>query len=344
MREALVILAALCMGCGARSDLEAGVLAAARPCRVARPTVLGTPTMPGINAIVLDATHVYASFDGDGTLIKVPKAGGQVTVLAHGHLGLTPFIPGPLAVSDGMLYWGDVKPLGIFKVPTAGGPSSMITQANEQFVIRMVVTGGYAYWTGTDNAVQRVPISGGPPELLELNDGDVGDIATDGTNVFWSVRGPGMIRGIRIGLIPTGSVGSISRPLAYAVTTDLATVGSSPGYLATDGAFVVWASFVSPQQTVIQAVPIAGGDVITLATVSTDPTPYTTLAGTVVPATDGGEVYWTVNQSAGSISKAPLGNGDAVTVASGQDRPLPVAVDEACVYWADASSVMIGPR
>jgi hypothetical protein len=96
--------------------------------------------MPGINAIALDATHVYASFAGDRALIKVPKAGGQVTVLAvsQDDPGLNPFFPGPLAVGDGVLYWGD---FGIFKVPTAGGPSSVVAQLPSQIVNRMAVTG-----------------------------------------------------------------------------------------------------------------------------------------------------------------------------------------------------------
>jgi hypothetical protein len=54
-----------------------------------------------IGGLVLDGSNVYFTSMSDGTVARVSKLGGPVTVLASGEL-----IPGPIAVDDAFVYYG----------------------------------------------------------------------------------------------------------------------------------------------------------------------------------------------------------------------------------------------
>ena len=53
-------------------------------------------------------------------------------------------------------------------------------------------------------------------------------------------------------------------------------------------------------------------------------------------AVDGTSVYWT--SDAGTVMKVPLTGGTAITLASDQDGPSGIVVDDASIYWTNAGS------
>ena len=81
----------------------------------------------------------------------------------------------------------------------------------------------------------------------------------------------------------------------------------------------------------MNAVPVGGGSVTTLASGQNDP-------GSLV--VDGTHVYWVttaVPSYDGTVNEVPLGGGSVTTLASGQNDPSSLAVDGTHVYWAHSN-------
>jgi len=107
----------------------------------------------------------------------------------------------------------------------------------------------------------------------------------------------------------------------------LATDPAVPSAVAVDATHVYWGN----SQSEIWSVPVAGGAPVML---SLGPANGGVL-GLVVDATS---VYWTeitLNPVAGWVMKAPLGGGEAVTLAAAT-WPIGIAVDATSVYWAES--------
>lgn len=88
------------------------------------------------------------------------------------------------------------------------------------------------------------------------------------------------------------------------------------------------------QPSAVMRVPIEGG------------TPVTLVSGgsTNAIAIDRDYLYWT-DQHAGFVSKVLLAGGDAVELASGQDSPRAITVDDVNVYWANRGGIIMkAPR
>ena len=96
----------------------------------------------------------------------------------------------------------------------------------------------------------------------------------------------------------------------------------------------------------IASVPVAGGSTNVLATVATDPMDCPSGGCSGAVTTDGRFVYFTSDASNGLVRKVPVTGGPPIMIADHQARPLGIAVDAACVYWASLTegTVMIAPK
>ena len=108
--------------------------------------LLPPPADGSVAAITVDCASVYYSLT-DGTVGKVPIAGGPPVVLATGARDLL-----QIAVDAANLYFGDAT--GIAYVPTGGG--AVTTIPGTSWYTGLAVDGSFIYWTPTEGGLMRM--------------------------------------------------------------------------------------------------------------------------------------------------------------------------------------------
>lgn len=285
-------------------------------------------------AIAIDATNVYWANAGDGTVMKVPLAGGTPVVLASQQDS-----PSALAVDANNVYFANWDSGTLMKVPLVGGPITFITTGSSPTAMLAVpqpVTNGEPvskiYWTNAgEGAVRDILSSGASPGLIASKQTMPNAIAVCGAQVFWTDAGSGTVESYRA---------SSTGKLAGTRIAALATGQSYPGAIAarcdskaTTWERIYWAN--AGDGTVHELAP--NNQPLTIASNQGSPS-----ALAVVPTRSSEAVYWT-NTADGTVmklAKSPL------VVAAGQGYPSAIAADQTNVYWTDSSdgTVMKAPR
>jgi hypothetical protein len=261
-------------------------------------------------AITSDATNVYWADFGDGSVHRLPIAGGASTELipartSAGVYGLT--------VGSGHVYVCDSSTGEIRRVPTIGGPVALLTTSP---CYDLVVDDTHLYWSSTDVAqptIRRLALPNGQPQNVGVN-GTASNLRLVGSNLFWTSYSSGEIH-----RLPTS--GGTSSLLATVAT-------GGPWGLSVDNLYVYFAEH-HPNNGEITRVPILGGAPDVLVTGMDGP--HEIIA-------DGPDLYWT-NEFAGTISRLSTGAGP-VAIASGQDQPLGIAVTTGAVFWTSRSGTV----
>jgi hypothetical protein len=167
---------------------------------------------------------------------------------------------------------------------------------------------------GAGGGVAKVPLTGGPVEILVAGVGAEG-IAVDATHVYWV--NPGIEP-------PGGNDGAIMKvPLGGGAPTPLATDLKMPRMVALTPSHVYWTVFYG--NTVMRAAK-DGSDVVTIASTGT---------GAFGIALDAQFVYWTEKSMTAPIKKAPIDGGAAILLTQGSPVPSGIAVDADRAYWTD---------
>jgi hypothetical protein len=289
--------ALLLAGCGGVVDDGAETSAA-----------LGVPVVLAANQdqpgpIAVDDSYVYFSDYGDdaghGSIRRVKKSGGAVTVLAAGE-----FVPGNLVVDGTRVYWtsndGQRAHAGAIRaVAKAGGQP--VSLASGLSSARALVADAYTLYFATDDAIVALSKSGGVPLPLSAAR-CVNAAAQDSTTVYWTEN---------CVITPPQGVFAVSKlgGLPVVVSTD------STGGLFADGAFVYWIA-----DGVVKAQPHFGGLPITL---------YDTGNYGVLSAMDASSLYLQLNDGVTSVKKA---GGHATTLWTGFAVNA-IAVDSTSVYF-----------
>jgi hypothetical protein len=221
---------------------------------------------------------------------------------------------GPLRITtDGsFVYWSNADG-NVMKVPTSGGPSTVIAPADGR---DLRAAGGFVYYVDVSGVagsrrISRARAEGGEVLDLATGEGNPWGLAIDATYVYW-----------------TGdSDGSIKRaPLDGSGPTTLLASGFGGSYSIAVAAQTVFWSADS-----IGQVPAGGGPASALAPDQAQ--------GSV--AADETFVYWTGFDDR-SIKKAPVGGGEPVTLATIEGGPDVIALSETAIYWTvyDGPAVM----
>jgi hypothetical protein len=300
--------------CTSGSACTTGLTCTAGTCQVTSTTGPSGATTLVPNEVGLymavDATNVYWSNLGFGSIKKVPLAGGTVTTLATGQSS-----PYKVVVDANNVYWvtyGTGKTDGtVMSVPIAGGTPTTLASAQGS-PTGIAVRGGYVYWAvPLPGTINRVPVAGGTIETLATSEALANDIDVDDTSVYWLNRLSGKVQQIAI----TGG----------AVTT-LASGQTTPSGIALDANNVYWVNqgSSSGNDGSVMSVPKAGGAPVTLVSNVGKPQYITT---------DGIDVYFTNGLTPGALKKIPVGGGTATTVATGTSYLFGMAVDSTSVYW-----------
>lgn len=183
----------------------------------------------GPRDLAVDEMHVYFTSYTDGTIVRVPKSGGDANVLATGQVN-----PWRIALDARFVYWvGESEDGSLMRVSKSGGaavalgrdrlPSSvkvhgeavywatntgriLRTSLRGEFPTRVLtavsvqpwriaVDGDFVYWTNANGAIMRVSVAGGDAEVLATGQGDPRAMVMDNANVYWTTRS-GAVRGI----------------------------------------------------------------------------------------------------------------------------------------------------
>ncbi|MBK6530871.1 MAG: hypothetical protein IPF99_15045 [Deltaproteobacteria bacterium] len=251
--------------------------------------------------IALDATHVYWTNQGDGTVHRMLKDGSAPELLATG---------GALAVAvrGGFVYWTGNSNI-LSRKPVAGGTPQMLGQLMPtavQYSTFLSLTSQYAVWGG-GTQIGYVALDGtGQRRLAPLpcNGCGANGLTADETHIYWVSR-----VGVQRGAF-----------LATTVPQQLAPNGGFGIVLDADTAY--WGS-----ADLIRRVPRGGGTASTLA--GSDG--YSEFL-----ALDATHVYWSEGGRSALVRRAPLAGGAAVVAAVATvGRPSRIALDATHVYWAD---------
>jgi hypothetical protein len=289
-----------CGACGHTCGGGACVASACQP--VALATGQHTPI-----GLAVDATNIYWT-TSDGNVMKAPISGGAATVLAAGQRS-----PWGIAVDAANVYWANAASLGqVMTVPIAGGePTVLVDQQRRP--VHLAVADGVLYWANQlAGTVMSVPVTGGTPTLLADKQGQLVAITVESRTLYWSSIGQGVIRSL-----PLGTGGTIA---TIADDQDAAA-------LFVRDATVYWANVELVNDVASVFKLPAGGEPVALGS---GPGPYAAVA-------DAQHVYWT-DETAGTVTKVPVGGGDATVIAKDQASVSELAIDGANLYWLNAGT------
>jgi hypothetical protein len=106
-------------------------------------------------SITTDATNVYFTDTGDGSVNVVPKAGGAVVQLATGQAK-----PLSIAVDDTYAYWSNNLGGAVVRTLKAGG-DTVHTVATATSPTTVVIDGSYVYFLNPSGTLMQAPKTGG---------------------------------------------------------------------------------------------------------------------------------------------------------------------------------------
>jgi len=257
--------------------------------------------------IAVDATSLYWTTEGGGTVMKMPKAGGAANELATGQN-----TPGAIAVDATSVYWISHGDGTLQRVPIAGGaPATLATGASAG----VAVDASSVYWTTTSDTVMKLPLQGGSPVTLATVSYPQ-RVAVQAGWVYFTSAG---LYAIEVHRVPAagGTVELLGTSDGPAFVPQIAVTPTSVFW--TDGDYLL-------------QVPLAG---------SADPTPIASAFGLWSVAVDATSVYWNTDGGL-HLVQAPIANGPAVTLATPFAHPVTeIAADESWVYWTSYGSAEI---
>ncbi|MEO5729722.1 MAG: hypothetical protein ABI134_17760 [Byssovorax sp.] len=152
--------------------------------------------------VAVDASFVYvAETAWQGRIVKVPKTGGQIMVIATEQ-----HHPTEVLVDDSAVYWINEVNFGegeVMKAPKAGGASTVLARKLRR-PRALALDSGNVYWIqsrltepgGDRDSVVRVPKAGGVPATLIDDQTGASALGVDERNVYWATMFSGEILGL----------------------------------------------------------------------------------------------------------------------------------------------------
>ena len=214
----------------------------------------GSESIVPTDALAVDATHVYASYDRD--VVRMPIEGGESEVLTSGRPAGIRY----LAVHDGFVYWttyqfrGTADQIELGRVPVAGGEAEQLVVGITDALGRPQFDGDAVLLASPIGELRVVP--GSAAEVLvpsEQLGGSPTELAFDDTSLYVTVAGPR--RPLR----------SVPRAGGDPVVLE-ADLDTAAAMVIVDGQLVGFDSAGLGRPDSVVAVSIATGEVRTLAT------------------------------------------------------------------------------
>jgi hypothetical protein len=221
------------------------------------PPVLLTSGQPAAAGIGVDAANVYWASSANGTISRMPQAGGTPIVLASGQVGALGLTVDP---SGEMVYWTNTGDGTIRSIPANGGPVKILAQGQGD-PLSIAVDGQNIYWTdpGKGTVMQCPKTSCSPSNLVTLSSATTPStpalpwgIAIDFNNVYWTDSYARTVNQVPIGGGSTTVLANMSTG-AFANTAGIAVDSKNVYFVDAGGSNSVY------------RVPIGGGTVTLLA-------------------------------------------------------------------------------
>ena len=270
--------------------------------------MVSLPTGSKPYGLFVDDMNIYWTNFGTGEVMQAKLDGSSQVTLTTKEKS-----PVAVAAQGGLVYWVSYSEFGILRSAPVGGGAvvdlSLAVAARE-----MVVGTDYIWWTGEPDDIMRAPRlglpDGGVADLLTLNPLSNG-LAADASYLYWTNRFDGFVKKANYDL--TGET-----PLAS---------GDVPWDVVVDATSIYWTEqgLIKGTGKVMKAKKTDGSGPTMIAADGQGP------QGIAIDAT---HVYW-ANKDDGTIKRAPLAGGKAVTLAPGQSGPANVVVDATHVYWTN---------
>jgi hypothetical protein len=255
-------------------------------------------------ALAVDATHVY--FTNNGSIARVPKAGGAPDTLAAGRAAMLDASSTDLCWVDTGTHAADFLDGSIHCAPKTGG-DTRITGA--YFPSALAVDGNTIYWVEVDGgSVKQIDKDGTHAATLDNSPTGKTGIALTPEKLVWIASGPGP------------DVVAMSRTTG--VKTPLSTEEYSPRGVALDGEDVYW--IVQHALSDNGALRVARAGTAPIDIVSEEYYPWSLVKAA-------GALYWT---SKDRIRTVALAGGAASTLAD-QGKLGALATDGDYLYWSE---------
>jgi hypothetical protein len=278
------------------------------------------PALPH-DRLVLGSTAAYVLLAAPGVIESVPPAGAEVGVLAR--------VPAP--ASD-MALGGDSLWVtgggGVTRVPLDGSATSVVA-AGLARPHAIASDGRWVFVVDVDMAptgmlrasrVVKIATSGGAPTVIGSYQGEVTDVALDGTSAYWADRLEGAI-------LTVPESGGEPRALVHD--------RGLPEQVLVDGKSVYW---VEKRSESLWKMPKAGGAPVQLAQ---------DFAGFAHAMVHGESIAW-VNEAAVDggfrVLSVPVAGGEVRTVSTTVDAIDALASDGAHLYWLRGGAVSEVPQ
>jgi hypothetical protein len=281
-----------------------------------QPVVLAS-NRGGPGSVAIDATHVYWLESSASMVVRVPKAGGPIEVLATvvGNAGA-----GNLRVDESRAYWADnfaatnsflLRRSSVSKVPDAGAPiqyGAYVIQSGvggpPTFVLGMALDGNDLLSTSGGGVTRSAKDSGAVAPVVNVPT-VLTCLTADDAGLY-----VGSLDGQLLGVSPEGGT-----------TSPIGTGLGDVEELLLDGADLFWIA--------------RGQGTIGIAKQRSSPSVF---AGSLDDprgvAVEDTSVYWTERDVVRSCPRSGCGAGPRV-IAKLQARPMGIAVDATNLYWAN---------
>jgi hypothetical protein len=288
-----------CGACGAACSSET-IRCVASKCREVEAIASGQARPYGL---ALDATHVYWTNQGNGTVMKAPLAGGTAVELTAG-------LDTPIGIAVDATHAYVAAQGSVVELPLAGGVAT--TLASGAFdAWGVAVDATHVYWTTSTSVARTTKQPGGSVELIATASIGEGFIAVDGSGVYFTAEGDDAV---------------MKAPLAGGSTVILASDQYDPRGIALDASNVYWTNYayngwINNDLGSVVSVPKAGGTPDVIASGLSYPTGIAVL----------GSVYW-------AMQNRIMADPDGMLVASAYD-PKQVAANASHVYWTNAGAL-----
>jgi hypothetical protein len=204
----------------------------------------------------------------------------------------------------------------VWSVPKCGGAATLIVEG-ENYPTTIANAGGWVAWMseGPPDEVGVVLAGGGPKRIL-ARAGWLGlPVAMDANRVYY--YGPPNVAGV------------YSVPLAGGPPSMLVQVDPQAYFLALDTSFVYFVR--------------GDGAIVSVPKTGEAATPVVSDAGGAFDlVVDNQDVFWIggADSRAATIERAPKVGGSPAVLATGQDSPQKLALDDANVYWVASKTLM----
>jgi hypothetical protein len=254
---------------------------------------------------VVDASSVYWLED-DGSVKKVPVAGGAVTALATGLLS-----PRDLAQDSTSLYFTDVQAGKVQRVAKSGGAvTTLASSLTSPYAIAVDSSNVYFIENG-NSTLSKVAKAGGAVSALVTGSINSDVLAVDGSGLYY--------------FAPSQVIYKAS--LAGGSGTMLENIIDAGSSIVIDSTSVYWG------YTALHRVAVGGGTVTT----------YAAPIGRVgAMAADASSLYYVnLGGSAAQIASVPLQDGTVTVLVPSSGAQVGLAVDSTSVYWTEGASASV---